>query len=113
MARARVDSRPEFYDFDLFRHEEADLALDDRLLAQLSYTVFDTETTGLNPSEGDEIIQIGAVRIVNRRLLRNEAFEQLVDPRRGLPPASVKVHGITADIAHIPVFCRRFERRTR
>ena len=94
----RVDSRPEFYDFDLFRHEEADLALDDRLLAQLSYTVFDTETTGLNPSEGDEIIQIGAVRIVNRRLLRNEAFEQLVDPRRGLPPASVKVHGITADM---------------
>ena len=94
----RVDSRPEFYDFDLFRHEEADLALEDRLLAQLSYTVFDTETTGLNPSEGDEIIQIGAVRIVNRRLLRNEAFEQLVDPRRGLPPASVKVHGITADM---------------
>lgn len=94
----RVDSRPEFYDFDLFRHEEADLALDDRMLAQISYTVFDTETTGLNPSEGDEIIQIGAVRIVNRRLLRNEAFEQLVDPQRGLPAASVKIHGITAEM---------------
>ncbi|MBI5898450.1 MAG: DNA polymerase III subunit epsilon [Rhodocyclales bacterium] len=95
---ATVDSRPEFYDFDLFRDEETDLALEDRLLAQLSYTVFDTETTGLNPSEGDEIIQIGAVRIVNRRLLRHEAYEQLIDPQRSLPAASVKIHGIGADM---------------
>ncbi len=111
----QVDSRPEFYDFDLFRHEETSVALDDRLLAQLSYTVFDTETTGLDPSEGDEIIQIGAVRIVNRRLLRHESYEQLVDPQRSLPAQSVKIHGITADmlagqptIAQVlPVF-RRF-----
>ncbi|MBI5108092.1 MAG: 3'-5' exonuclease [Rhodocyclales bacterium] len=93
-----LDSRPEFYDFDLFRNEDSDLALDDRLLAQLSYTVFDTETTGLDPSQGDEIIQIGAVRIVNRRLLRHEAYEQLIDPQRSLPARSVKIHGITADM---------------
>ena len=97
-AGATVDSRPEFYDFDLFRDEETDLALDDRLLAQLAYTVFDTETTGLEPSAGDEIIQIGAVRIVNRRLLRHEAFDQLIDPQRSLPPQSVKIHGITAEM---------------
>lgn len=95
---ATVDSRPEFYDFDLFRDEETDLALEDRLLAQLSYTVFDTETTGLNPSEGDEIIQIGAVRIVNRRLLRHEAYEQLIDPQRKLSPQSIKIHGISPDM---------------
>ncbi|MBK7767864.1 MAG: DNA polymerase III subunit epsilon [Sulfuritalea sp.] len=97
-AAALVDSRPEFYDFDLFKHEETSLVLDDRLLAQLSYTVFDTETTGLKPSEGDEIIQIGAVRIVNRRLLRHEAFEQLVDPRRTLPKQSMKIHHISAEM---------------
>ena len=95
---SQLDSRPEFYDFDLFRNEDTDLALDDRLLAQLSYTVFDTETTGLDPSQGDEIIQIGAVRIVNRRLLRHEAYEQLIDPQRSLPTRSVKIHGITADM---------------
>jgi len=95
---ALADSRPEFYDFDLFKSEETDLALDDRVLAQLAFTVFDTETTGLEPSAGDEIIQIGAVRIVNRRLLRHEAYEQLIDPQRSLPPASVKIHGITPEM---------------
>ncbi|NTV10765.1 MAG: DNA polymerase III subunit epsilon, partial [Zoogloea sp.] len=89
-------SRPEYYDFDLFRHSEAHHALDDRLLSELVFTVFDTETTGLNPSDGDEIIQIGATRIVNGKLLRSEAFEQLVDPRRELSPESVVIHGITA-----------------
>ena len=96
VAAAMTDSRPEFYDFDLFKDEETGLALDDRLLTQLTYTVFDTETTGLDPSQGDEIIQIGAVRIVNRRLLRQECFEQLIDPRRTLAAQSVKIHGITA-----------------
>jgi len=97
-AATMVESRPEFYDFDLFKSEETGLAVDDRLLAQLTYTVFDTETTGLNPSQGDEIIQIGAVRIVNRRLLYQESFEQLIDPRRTLPAQSVKIHGITAEM---------------
>jgi DNA polymerase-3 subunit epsilon len=96
--QAQVDSRPEFYDFDLFRAEEHDLALEDRPLAQLAYTVFDTETTGLDPSAGDEIIQIGAVRIVNRRLLRHESYEQLVDPQRGMPAASVRIHGISPEM---------------
>ena len=48
----RDDSRPEFYDFDLFQTSAQTRALDDRSLAELTYTVFDTETTGLNPSEG-------------------------------------------------------------
>ena len=88
------DSRPEFYDFDLFQTSAQTLAQDERPLTELTYTVFDTETTGLNPSEGDEIIQIGATRIVNGKLLRQECFDQLVDPQRALAAASIAVHGI-------------------
>ena len=88
------ESRPEFYDFDLFGHVQQVPELEDRPLTDLSYTVFDLETTGLNPAEGDEIISIGAFRLVNCRLLREECFEQLVDPRRSIPWTSVKIHGI-------------------
>ena len=89
------DSRPEFYDFDLFAHGAAGAALADTPLAELSYTVFDTETTGLEPSAGDEIIQIGATRIVAAKLRRQECFEQLVDPQRPLSAAGMEIHGIT------------------
>ncbi|MBK9236164.1 MAG: DNA polymerase III subunit epsilon [Rhodoferax sp.] len=94
----RNESRPEYYDFDLFRQTEETRALDDQLLTKLSYTVFDTETTGLEPSAGDEIIQIGATRIVNGRLLRNEAIDQLIDPKRRLKPESIPIHGITEEM---------------
>ena len=97
-AAVRHDSRPEFYDFDLFGASESQHALDDRPLAALSYTVFDTETTGLDPAGGDKIIQIGAVRIVNGRLLRAESFEQLVDPRRTIPAAGIPIHGIRPEM---------------
>lgn len=95
---AEVESRPEFFDFDLFAVSESDAALDERPLSELVYTVFDTETTGLNPSGGDEIIQIGAARVVNGRLLRQESFEQLVDPGRDIPAAGIPIHGITPDM---------------
>ena len=92
------DSRPEFYDFDLFQVSDAGHALDDRPLSSLIYTVFDAETTGLNPSGGDEIIQMGAARIVNGKLLRQESFEQLVDPQRIIPAVTIPIHGITQDM---------------
>ncbi len=92
------DSRPEYYDFDLFKVSEQASALDERLLSELSYTVFDTETTGLNPADGDEIIQIGATRIVNSKLLRQESFEHLVNPGRLISAASIPIHGITQEM---------------
>ena len=93
-----VDSRPEFYDFDLFAGGESSHALDDRRLVDLSYTIFDTETTGLDPAGGDEIIQIGATRLVGGKLLKGESFDQLVDPRRNIPPITIPIHGITPDM---------------
>jgi DNA polymerase-3 subunit epsilon len=90
-----VRSRPVYYDFDLFHQAGQSDALDEKPLAELSYTVFDTETTGLEPSEGDEIIAIGAVRIVNSRLLAHECFDRLIKPRRAVRPESQRIHGIT------------------
>lgn len=87
-------NRPEYYDFDLFQSRAQDSALEDRLLTELTYTVFDTETTGLNPLGGDAIIQLGAARIVNGKLLRQEIFDQLVDPGRSIPAESIPFHGI-------------------
>ena len=91
----RSDSRPEYYDFDLFRTGVQARELGDRRLVDLAYTVFDTETTGLDPAQGDEILQIGAARIVNGKVLRQECFEQLVDPGRSIPAAGIPIHGIT------------------
>jgi DNA polymerase-3 subunit epsilon len=87
------ESRPVFYDFDLFSQPGQIPEMDDRSLSELIYTVFDTETTGLNPEE-DEIISIGAIRIVNNHLLRYESFDQLVNPGRTLPFESIQFHGI-------------------
>jgi DNA polymerase-3 subunit epsilon len=97
-AFVRRAGRPEYYDFDLFQVTELSRELDERRLTDLSYTVFDTETTGLDPSGGDEIIQIGATRLVNGRLLKGECFERLVDPRRPIADASIPIHGITPEM---------------
>ncbi len=92
-ALQRGDSRPEVFDFDLFQREPP-RELAERRLADLTYTVFDTETTGLEPSAGDPIIQIGATRIVAGKLRHEDALEQLVNPQRSIPAAGIAIHGI-------------------
>jgi len=103
----RGDSRPEVYDFDLFAASDSARALADRRLADLVYTVFDTETTGLEPSAGDEILQIGAARIVAGKLRREDSFEQLVNPQRDIPAAGIPIHGIRPEmVADAPTIDR-------
>ncbi|SEQ84692.1 3'-5' exonuclease [Thalassovita taeanensis] len=103
-------ARPLIYDFDLLEQASGTSA-DDKLLSDLVFAVFDTETTGLLPHK-DEVVQIGAVRIVRGRIVAGEKVDMLVDPQIPIPVVSTKVHGITQAMVQgaptIDVAARRF-----
>jgi DNA polymerase-3 subunit epsilon len=92
------DSRPEYYDFDLFARARATHALADRRLAELAYTVFDTETTGLDPAGGDRIIQIGAVRWSTGKLRGRSASTSWSTRSAHDPGGGIPIHGITPEM---------------
>ena len=56
--------------------------------------VLDTETTGLEPSQGHRIIEIGCVELVERRPTGND-FHQYLQPDREIDAGAMQVHGIT------------------
>ena len=59
----------------------------------VDFTVFDTETTGLEPQSGDRIIEIAAVRLKGREKIAQ--FQTLVNPHRKVSEAAFKVNRIT------------------
>ena len=85
--------RAAVYDFDLMTRPPSG-ALAETPLRALTCVVFDTETTGLLPSSGDEIVQIAALRVMGGRRIQGEAFEELVDPGRPIPASATAVHHI-------------------
>jgi DNA polymerase-3 subunit epsilon len=102
VARPAPVARKVVYDFELLSPARTDRLAEARL-DRLTYVVFDSETTGLNPRQGDEIVQLAAVRIVNGRRVEGEVFDTLVNPGRPIPAVSTGVHGITdAMVADAP-----------
>jgi DNA polymerase-3 subunit epsilon len=66
--------------------------------------LFDTETTGLDPLNGDRLIEIAALELIND-LPTGRHFHALVDPLRDIPAEAIRVHGMTAsDLAGKPLF---------
>ncbi len=66
--------------------------------------VLDTETTGLEASQGHKVIEIGAVEMINRRLTGNN-FHHYLNPERQIDEAAMEVHGIkNEDLVDKPLF---------
>ena len=58
--------------------------------------VLDTETTGLEPSQGHRIIEIGCVEIINRKITEN-TYHQYIQPDRESDEGAFEVHGISTE----------------
>jgi DNA polymerase-3 subunit epsilon len=68
--------------------------------------VLDTETTGLETTQGHRIIEIGCVEVVNRRLT-GQHYHQYINPQREIDQGAIEVHGITNDfLADKPLFAQ-------
>ena len=58
--------------------------------------VLDTETTGLDPAQGDRIVEIGAVEL-NNHMPTGAIYHQYINPQRTMPQEAFSVHGLGDD----------------
>lgn len=58
--------------------------------------LFDTETTGVHPENGDRIIEIAAIELIND-LPTDQFYHVLIDPERDIPFEATRIHGFTID----------------
>lgn len=66
--------------------------------------MLDTETTGVNIAEGNRIIEIGAVEVLNREIT-GSSYQQYINPQRDSEAGALEVHGITTEfLSDKPLF---------
>lgn len=89
--------RPELYDFSFLDPDMSALSADRRgqPLEQLTFVVFDTETTGLEPDRGDRVVSLAGVKVQSGIVRASKCFDALVNPGRPIPARSAALHGIT------------------
>ena len=63
---------------------------------EIEITIFDTETTGLKPEEGDRIVELAAFRVKNKE--RISVFNELINPSREISPGAFAVNKITQEM---------------
>jgi DNA polymerase-3 subunit epsilon len=71
--------------------------------------VFDTETTGLDPFQGDRMVEIGCIELLNR-FPTGKTFHCYFNPERDMPEQAFKVHGLSIDfLKDKPLFATKVE----
>jgi len=66
--------------------------------------ILDTETTGLSPKNGDRIVEIGCIELLNRRLTGN-SLHFYINPERDIPEEAARIHGLRAEfLSDKPLF---------
>ena len=71
--------------------------------------VFDTETTGLDPLQGDRMVEIGCIELINR-FPSGKTFHCYFNPERDMPEPAFKVHGLSIDfLKDKPLFAHKVE----
>lgn len=95
--RERPAMTPAIRDLSPLRQALDDRPLLTRRLDELNFVVFDAETTGTHPQDGDELVALAAIRVQGHRVLTDETFQSLVNPGRPIPPEATRCHGITDD----------------
>ena len=71
--------------------------------------VFDTETTGLDPFQGDRLVEIGCIELINR-FPSGKTFHCYFNPQRDMPETAQKIHGLTIEfLKDKPLFAERVE----
>ena len=69
--------------------------------------VFDTETTGLDPLQGDRLVEIGCIELVNR-FPTGQIFHCYFNPERDMPAQALAVHGLTGEfLRDKPLFAHK------
>ncbi len=60
------------------------------------YVIFDVETTGLSPRDGDRILELAALKVKNFEVI--DSFESFINPQRDIPEQAQRIHQITPEM---------------
>ncbi len=68
---------------------------------ELTFTVFDTETTGMSPDKGAKLLEIGAVKVKPGLIIDlQDTYNTLINPKTDIPYNAYAVHGISTKMVH-------------
>ena len=64
-------------------------------ISEVSFTVFDTETTGLDYNKGDKILSVSGVKVKNYEVLKDDKLDEFCDPLVEIKSENEQIHHIS------------------